>query len=102
MKHEHNLLGRKELKRSSLFNINSTYSFSVLPIIDVLIIVRQQAEAKVKLALDYMQKRVPWKTDGFSFRFHVIPNIEDEGTAATLLKVAKKEMVRMHFKGRMI
>lgn len=89
-------------KRSSLFNINSTYSFSVLPIIDVLIIVRQQAEAKVKLALDYMQKRVPWKTDGFSFRFYVIANIEDEGTAATLLKVAKKEMVRMHLKSRMI
>ena len=61
--------------------------------IDVIIVVRQQWESKVRTVLDYVQKKVPWKTLGFSYRFHIIPNIEDEGTAATLLKVAKEEMV---------
>lgn len=62
---------------------------------DVLIIVLKSWENKIEMALENMAKRVPWKTGGFSYRMHTVNDnvTEDEGTATSLMKVAKLKQV---------
>ncbi|KAF6031174.1 EIF2B3 [Bugula neritina] len=57
---------------------------------DVLIVILKSYESKISSALDHMQKKVPWKTEGFHYKFHsIVENIgEEEGTATSLLNIA--------------
>lgn len=52
---------------------------------------------EVQQALDSMAKRVPWKTSGFRYTLCTVPDIEDEGPATSLLKVASDNRVTIHF-----
>jgi len=77
------------------------YLFIYLPVYifvcfsDVLIVILKSYESKISSALDHMQKKVPWKTEGFHYKFHsIVENIgEEEGTATSLLNIASVRKV---------
>lgn len=57
----------------------------------MIILVLNSYQAEVRQALDKVS--VPWKTPNFLYRFETVPDIEDEGTATSLMKLVDKTSV---------